>query len=759
VQHDFEFAAHQLDATIRAISSTSYPSNTSSTGSWKTTSASSWTSGFFPGALWLMFEQSGLESWKKAAQTWQAGIEAQKNDTSTHDLGFEFLTSFGNGYRLTGNDAYRQVIVTAAKSLSTRYNAAVGCIKARAGTTGFRTLIDTMMNIELLFWASKHGGSSAWYDMAVSHALKTRENHVRADGSTYQWVDYDPTTGAVVAKGNGQGYDAESTWSRGQAWAIYGFTTAFRETGDTRFLDTARRTASYFIAHLPADHVPYWDFELPSTTGQPKDSSAAAVAASGLLELSRLEPDATRANDDLVAAKAIIASLSSSAYLAEGTANAAILLHGTQNKPAGNYDTGLIFGDYYFLEALLRYTGTSGQTLTFTPTDDAYVRSNYPSENTGGAATLRTYKSGTTETHSYLKFSVSGLAGSVKSVKLRLYVTDGSAAAGSLFSVPDTSWNEETITWNTKPAVGSLLGSGASAPVGTWVEFDLGTAISVDGTYSVVLKDGSSDAAWYSSKEGVRAPQLLVITSASGPVPPTASFTAVPSSGTAPLTVNFTDTSSGNPDTWAWDFQNDGIVDSTAQNPSFSYTTPGTYTAKLTVTNSAGSSSATRTITVNPAGGGGTSLTFTPSDDAYVRSASPAANVGADLTLRTYHSSSSDTYSYLKFTVAGMTGPVSAVKLRLFVTDASAVAGKIHAVADTSWNEGAITWNTKPAFGSLLGSGGSAPLGTWVDFNLAASVTGDGTYSFVLRDGSSDAAWYSSKEGANAPQLVVTFGS
>ena len=332
-EHDFDFAAHQLDTTTRTISSTRYPSSTSSTGSWNTTSASGWTSGFFPGALWLMFERSGVESWKNAAQAWQAGIESQKDNTSTHDLGFEIFTSFGNGYRLTGNDAYRQVIVTAAMSLSTRYNATVGCIKVRSGTTGFRTLIDTMMNIELLFWASRHGGSSAWYDMAVSHALKTRANHVRADGSTYQWVDYDPTTGAVVAKGNGQGYDPESTWSRGQAWAIYGFTTAYRETGDARFLDTARRTASYFIAHLPPDYVPYWDFELPSTTGQPRDSSAAAVAASGLLELSRLEPDSSRAADDLEAANAIIGSLSSSSYLAEGTANAAVLLHGTQNKP------------------------------------------------------------------------------------------------------------------------------------------------------------------------------------------------------------------------------------------------------------------------------------------------------------------------------------------------------------------------------------------------------------------------------------------
>jgi PKD repeat protein len=267
----------------------------------------------------------------------------------------------------------------------------------------------------------------------------------------------------------------------------------------------------------------------------------------------------------------------------------------------------------------------------------------------------------------------------------------------------------------------------------------------------VILASGSSGHYWHN----------FFSLGGGGPVAPTASFSGAPTSGTAPLTVNFTDTSTGNPDTWAWDFQNDGTVDSTAQNPSFTYTTPDTYTAKLTVTNSAGSNSATKTITVSPAGGGGNSLTFTPSNDAYVRSASPDAKAGGDVTVRTYHSSSSDTYSYLKFTVSGVAGPVSSVKLRLFVTDPSAVAGKIYGVADTSWTEGAITWNTKPAIGSLLGTAGSAPVGTWVDFNLdlAPSVTGDNTYSFVLKDGSADAAWYSSKEGANAPQLVVTFGS
>jgi trimeric autotransporter adhesin len=264
----------------------------------------------------------------------------------------------------------------------------------------------------------------------------------------------------------------------------------------------------------------------------------------------------------------------------------------------------------------------------------------------------------------------------------------------------------------------------------------------------VVLASGSNSHYWHS----------FLPLGGGGPVAPTASFTASPTSGTAPLTVNFTDTSTGGPTSWAWDFDNDGTVDSTAQNPQFVYTTPGTYSATLTVTNTAGSSNATKTISVADAGSV-TSLTFLPTDDAYVRSASPSATAGTDVTLRTYHSSSSDTWSYLKFTVGGITGPVSSVKLRLFVTDPSAVAGKIYSVSDTTWTEGSITWNTKAAPGSQLGTGGSASVGTWVEFNLGAAVTGDGVYSLVLKDGSSDAAWYSSKEGSNPPQLVVTFGS
>src|SRR4051812_3244736 len=317
LSHDFSFAAGRLQASASSIPSGSYPMTSSAAG-WTTASAGDWRSGFFAGALWLMYERTGDPVWKTRAEARTSGLRSQQTDTSTHDVGFKIFTSFGNAYRLSSppNDDYRQVLLTAAGSLASRYSSIVGCTRSWNNTstdaaTDFKVIMDNMINLELLFWAAEHGGNPAWRDMAISHALKTRENHLRADGSVYQLVVYDSKTGAVKHRGNRQGANDESTWSRGEAWAIHAFTMAYRYTHDARFLDTARRAADFFLAHLPADKVPYWDLELTSTTGQPRDSSAAAIAASGLLELSQLETDAARAATDFDTAKAILTSLSS----------------------------------------------------------------------------------------------------------------------------------------------------------------------------------------------------------------------------------------------------------------------------------------------------------------------------------------------------------------------------------------------------------------------------------------------------------------
>jgi PKD repeat protein len=242
-----------------------------------------------------------------------------------------------------------------------------------------------------------------------------------------------------------------------------------------------------------------------------------------------------------------------------------------------------------------------------------------------------------------------------------------------------------------------------------------------------------------------------------GPTPPIASFDATPESGVEPLDVQFTDTSSGTIDSWAWDFDNDGTVDSTDQNASWTYGA-GTWTAKLTVSNAAGPDSATASIVVTPAGGGGSALTFMPTDDAYVKSSTPNTTSGADPTLRVV-TSTSETQSYLRFVVSGTTAPLTSATLRLFVVDGNATSGNVYSVPETPWTEGTLTFGTKPPVGALVAGAQAAPLGTWIEFDLSAFVTGDGTYSLAIKDGSTGTAWYSSKEGANPPQLVVTSGS
>ncbi len=240
-----------------------------------------------------------------------------------------------------------------------------------------------------------------------------------------------------------------------------------------------------------------------------------------------------------------------------------------------------------------------------------------------------------------------------------------------------------------------------------------------------------------------------------GGISPAAAFSATPTSGAAPLSVHFTDTSSGGPTAWQWDFQNDGTVDSTQQNPSFVYTSPGTYSVKLTASNSSGDDTVTKSgyITVTAAG---PTLTFTPTDDSFVRSNFPDENNGSADNLRSFKKIA-ETDTYLKFTVRGVTGPVTSAKLRLYVVDASTSGGILYSVADTTWTEGTITWNTKPpASGAAIGPAGKAALGTWVEIDLGSKINGNDTYSLALVGSYPDAAWFSSKEGTHTPQLVLT---
>jgi trimeric autotransporter adhesin len=387
-------------------------------------------------------------------------------------------------------------------------------------------------------------------------------------------------------------------------------------------------------------------------------------------------------------------------------------------------------------------------------------------------------RASSTNYRSYLKFTTSGLDGPVKSVRLRLFVNDASPDGGSVYAV-SSGWTETGINWNNAPALpgSSIRSIGVTPPVGSWVDVDLGTAVTGNGTYSFAIANNNTNSAYYSSRQGTNSPQLIVGYEAGGTpeIAPVAAFSASPRSGPAPLSVTFSDASTNQPTSWAWDFQNDGTVDSTAQNPVFVYGADGTYTVKLTASNGAGSDdeikidyvtvatsppptptpTPTPTLPPTPPPGGGT-ITVTATADSRTSQAFPASNYGSDASLRVRLDPSGAYRSYLRFPVAGITGTVSSVKLRLFVTDASPSSGTVYPTTNT-WAESSINWGNAPAAtGSAIRSIGATTLGAWVEVDLTGAITADGTYNVLISDGNTNSAFFSSREGANPPQLVIT---
>ena len=358
VSHALGFAVHQVRRTaIEILDSTDFPRSTNPDGSWKTSAAREWTSGFFSGCLWYLNEYTKDPGFRYAAERWTAGISGQQFDTGTHDVGFKIFNSFGNGYRVYPSKGYKKVILQAAQTLTTRFNPTVGCIKSWDNPKwAYPVIIDNMMNLELLFWSAEHGGPKRLCDIAIKHAETTMNNHFRPDGGTYHVLGYDTTSAAVIARNTHQGYADESVWARGQAWAIYGFTMTYRFTKDLRFLKTAQRAADYFISHLPPDYIPYWDFQGPDMPNEPRDVSAAAITASALFELSTYSETELQQATYLDVARKMLRSLCSVPYLAEGTISHGILNHAVGSKPANSeVEVSLIYADYYFIEALLRY--------------------------------------------------------------------------------------------------------------------------------------------------------------------------------------------------------------------------------------------------------------------------------------------------------------------------------------------------------------------------------------------------------------------
>ena len=354
VAADLSFIEAQSQKTAASLAPGSYPRSGGETGAWTTVGAGDWTSGFFPGELWLLYQATGSPHWLAQAQSWTAPLASQATRTDTHDVGFIIGVSYGNGYRLTGASAYSAEIMTAAGSLATRYDPAVGAVRSWSfGPWRYPVIIDNMMTLGPLQWGASHGGDPAWRGDAWTHAQTTIAHHVRLNGSTWQLADFNPATGAFLEHYAVQGLSVSSTWSRGQAWGVYGFAQAYQATGNPAFLSQAERLAAYFFKHLPSDYVPYWDFNAPANSATPRDTSAAAIAADGLVMLATLASTQAERTKYLAEARDIVGSLSAS-YLAPSRGEA-VLAHGSGDVPGNSeIDTALIYGDYYFTEALLR---------------------------------------------------------------------------------------------------------------------------------------------------------------------------------------------------------------------------------------------------------------------------------------------------------------------------------------------------------------------------------------------------------------------
>ena len=328
-----------------------------SSGVVKKVKSKDWTSGFFPGNLWQIYSLTGDVRFKEKAILWNAFIEKEKFNNTTHDMGFKVYCSFGKGLKVKDNAKYKNIIVKSAQTLVTRFDTKIGAIRSwdhNKEFFDFPVIIDNMLNLELLFEASKISGDKTYKNIAIQHANTTLKNHFRKDNSCYHVIDYDTLSGKVKNKLTHQGFNNESSWARGQSWAVYGFTMAYRYTKNKEYLKQAEATAKYYMNYktLPEDGIPYWDFNDTSIPNAPRDASSAAVIASALLELYSFTKNQTY----LEYSNKIINTLSSDKYLLNDSVKGPFILdHSTGNWPKKDeIDQPIVYADYYYLEAIIR---------------------------------------------------------------------------------------------------------------------------------------------------------------------------------------------------------------------------------------------------------------------------------------------------------------------------------------------------------------------------------------------------------------------
>ena len=353
---DFTAALDFCVERIRALAPevTGYPERTEFE-KWVYNDDGGWVGGFWPGQLWIARLHTGSTELGRRARRCATGLEARRTDTSTHDLGFLFSPSWVTAWRVTGDRRWSDGALTAAETLTERYNERGRFLRAwgalddphRAGWV----IVDTMMNLDLLLFAAERTGRRRYAEIATAHADTTARHLVREDGSTCHVFEFDPTSGRPIRQRTAQGYSATSCWSRGQSWAVYGFTTVFRRTGERRFLEVATRVADHLVRNLTADRVPVWDYRSPYAPHDVKDSSAGAVAACGLLDLAAVTGDA-RYRDTAVE---ILTALEQTCSTAGSERAEGVLGRGTSNRPEERgVEVSLPYGDYYYAEALFR---------------------------------------------------------------------------------------------------------------------------------------------------------------------------------------------------------------------------------------------------------------------------------------------------------------------------------------------------------------------------------------------------------------------
>ncbi len=352
-QLDYAVKNAELLSTSELISP-----RTTEDGNMKLVRGRDWTSGFFPGNLWMMYELTGNEKWKEKALQFTVPLEPEKWNGGTHDMGFKMYCSFGQAIKYTDPPEYREILVQSAKTLSTRFNPVVGCIRSwdhNNDQWDYPVIIDNMMNLELLLWAAKETGNENFKEIVIKHAETTIKNHFRKNYSSYHVIDYNPETGEVQHKNTHQGFADESSWARGQAWGLYGFTMMYRETGIEEFLSQSENIANFILSNpgIKEGKIPYWDFDAPNIPNEPYDASAGAIIASALLDLSTFSD---KKGEYLSVARNLLETLSSGEFLAPVGENAGFLLkHSTGSKPHDSeIDVPLVYADYYYLEALIR---------------------------------------------------------------------------------------------------------------------------------------------------------------------------------------------------------------------------------------------------------------------------------------------------------------------------------------------------------------------------------------------------------------------